>query len=137
GEVEPKRIPEMQVDVGLGGEVRFERAVDLDGMDVCDTLGEVAREDAAARADLEHDVVRPQLGEPADHAEDVLVDEEVLAERLLGRDAHSEKAVLAFASICAARSARSSSRAAASAATVWTTLAGSFGRPRVGCGARY
>ena len=31
----------------------------------------------------------------------------------------------------------SSPRAAASAATVWTTFAGSFGRPRSGCGARY
>ena len=38
--------------------------------------------DSTARpaADLEHDVVVGQLGEPFDHAEDVAVDEEVLAE---------------------------------------------------------
>ena len=80
-----------------------------------------------------------ELGEPADHAEQVLVDQEVLAELLLrGGPAHaSPKAALALASSCAASSAASSPRASASAATVWTTFAGSFGRPRLGCGARY
>ena len=63
--------------------MRLERAVDLDGVDERDALGEVAGEDAEARPDLEHDVVRVELGEAADHAEDVLVDEEVLAELLL------------------------------------------------------
>ena len=44
-----------------------------------------------------------ELGEPADHAEDVLVDEEVLAELASSaRDAHGRpKAAVAFASICA------------------------------------
>ena len=39
-------------------ELRLERAVELDGVDVAGAVGEVAREDAEAGADLEHDVVR-------------------------------------------------------------------------------
>ena len=58
-------------------------------MDVRDAVGEVRRQNAEAGPDLEHDVVRIELREPADHAEDVLVDEEVLAELLLrGGSAH-------------------------------------------------
>ena len=79
--------------------MRLERAVELDRVDVRDALGEVAREDAEAGADLEHDVVRAEVGETADHAEDVLVDEEVLAELLLRRDPHSPNAAVALASI--------------------------------------
>src|SRR5439155_22278412 len=78
------------------------------------------------------------LGEPPDHAEQVRVGEEVLAECLLRLDVHGRpNATRAFSSICAARSAGSSPRAAARAATAWTTFAGSFRRPRHGCGARY
>ena len=64
-------------------------AVELDGVDVRDALGEIARQHAEPGADLEHDVVGLELGEAADHAEDVLVDEEVLAELLLRRDVHA------------------------------------------------
>ena len=67
---------------GRRRQVRLERAVDLDGVDERDALGEVAGEDAEARADLEDDVGGLELGEAADHAEEVLVDEEVLAELL-------------------------------------------------------
>ena len=67
-------------------------------MDVAHAIGEVASEDAQARPDLEDDVVGVELGEATDDAEDVLVDEKVLAERLLGSDAHgSAKAAAAFA----------------------------------------
>ena len=90
-------------------------------------VGEVAREHADARPDLEHDVVGLQLGEPADHAEDVLVDEEVLPELLLRRDLTSPKhGASRCASICRPSSAASSPRASASAASVCTTYAGSF-----------
>ena len=51
-------------------------------MDEPDPVGEVRGEDAEAGANLEDDVVRLQVGETADHAEDVVVDEEVLAELL-------------------------------------------------------
>ena len=115
----------------------LERAVELDCVDVRHALGEVRGEDAEAGTDLEHDVVRPELGEPADHAEDVLVGQEVLAEPLLGADHARPNAAVAFASSCAASAMGSSPRASASTATVWTTLAGSFGRPRRGCGLRY
>ena len=70
-------------------ERRLERAVDLDGMDHRDAVGEVPREDAQARADLEDDVRAIERSEAADDPEDVLVDEEVLAEGLLGRDGHA------------------------------------------------
>src|SRR5262245_9979468 len=101
-----------------------------------DAVGEEAREDAEARPDLQNNVRRLELGEALDHAEDVLVDEEVLAELLLGTDAHSPKQRAAFASICSASSASSALRARARAATVYTTFAGSFGLPRLGSGAR-
>ena len=83
--------------------MRLERAVELDGVDVRDAVGEVAGQDAEAGPDLEHDVAGVELGEPADHAEDVLVDEEVLAELAsAGRDAVTGGRTrrLAFASIC-------------------------------------
>ena len=106
-------------------------------MDVADALREVAREHALPGADLEHDVVRPQLRQPVDHPEDVRVAQEVLAVLLLRPRAHgSEKHSAAFRSICRSSSAGSSPRACASAASVWTTFAGSFRFPRTGCGAR-
>ena len=114
-----------------------ERVVELDCVDVAGPVGQALREHAQAGPDLEHDVLRAELGEALDHAEDVLVDEEVLAELLLGTDAHGNpKAAAALASMRAASSPASSPRTSASAATVCTTCAGSFGRPRTGCGAR-
>src|SRR5207248_1147814 len=99
--------------------LRLERAVDLDGDDPGNVIGQVAREDAEAGPDLEHDVVGPQVGEPADHAEDVLVDQEVLAQLLLGGDAigahSSRKALVALASIRAASASVDSPRASARA----------------------
>src|SRR4029079_11841128 len=89
---------------------------------------------------LEHDVVAFELGEPADHAEDVLVDEEVLTERLPrcdGHDGESANAALAFASICRSRASTAVPRTSARTASVWRTLAGSLRLPRTGCGARY
>ena len=77
----------------------LETFVDLDRVHVGDPLGEKAGQDAEPRPDLEHDVGAVELGEPLDHAEDVLVDQEVLAERLPRRDAHSPKTASAFASI--------------------------------------
>src|SRR5207247_7383483 len=78
-----------------------------------------------------------ELRQATDHAEDVLVDEEVLPEAATSSPHGSSKAAVAFASICAASASNSSPRASASAATVWTTYAGSFVLPRTGCGARY
>src|SRR6266511_487047 len=133
GEVEPQRVAEAQLDVGAArealGQVGLERGIELDRVHVRDALGQVGGEDPETGADLEHHVARLELGQPADHAEDVLVDEEVLTELLLRRD-HRENAVAAFASIRAASSSASSLRASASAATISTTFAGSFGPPR-------
>ena len=86
-QVELERVAEDDVDVRArrrAGAARATRSIST-AWTWRDALGEVAREDAHARADLEHDVVRPELGEAADHAEDVRVDEEVLAELLLRR----------------------------------------------------
>ena len=98
-------------------------------------------EHAEPGADLEHDVVRVERREASDHVEDVPVDEEVLAERLLRRvtrvTASRPNARVALSSIAAPSVAGSSPRASASTASVCTTFAGSFRRPRTGCGARY
>ena len=136
GEVELERVAPVELDVRALGEcreVRRKRPVELDCVDVSGAVGEAAGEDAEAGPDLEHDVVAVELGQSLDHAEDVLVDEEVLAELLLRANAHGRRnAAAALASIRAASSAGSSPRTPASAATVWTTFAGSFGRPRTG-----
>ena len=84
------RLAELEGDVlRQVAEPARERAVDLDGVHAGDPVGEVAREHAEAGADLEHDVVGGELREAADHAEHVLVDEEVLAELLLRAHGHS------------------------------------------------
>src|ERR671935_234255 len=138
-----ERVRDMELDVRPVSEPLRERvrkrAVELDRVHARDAVGEIGGQDPEPRTDLEHDVLRRELREAADHAEDVLVDEEVLPELLLGeREPHeSEKAAAAFASSRAASSAGSSPRASASATTVWTTFAGSFGRPRRGWGLRY
>ena len=57
-----------------------ERAVDLDDVDVRAARGEVLAEHAEPAADLQHDVVGLERGGALDDAEDVRVDQEVLAE---------------------------------------------------------
>src|SRR5215218_3690115 len=139
-EVERERVAPVQVDVVAGeevGEVGLERPVDLDGVDVPRSVGESPREHAEPGPDLQHDVVRTELGESLDHGEDVRVGEEVLAELLLGAHAHGRrKAAAAFASIRAASASGWSPRASARTATVWRTFAGSLRQPRTACGAR-
>ena len=83
----------------MPAQARLERAVDLGGVNPGDAVGEVAGEYAQPRPDLQDDVGRVELGQSPDHAEDVLVDEEVLAELLLRDDGHSPNAALALASI--------------------------------------
>ncbi len=132
-QLDPERVAEDEVDVRRQLVQRgLEGAVDLDRVDAADALREVAREHSLPGADLEHDVVRAELCEPPDHLQDVAVDQEVLAVLLLHRPKHA----LALPSICRSSSSGSSPRARASAATVWTTFAGSFGLPRRGWGAR-
>ena len=106
----------------------LERTVELDGMDVRDAFREVTSEDSEARPDLEDDVIGLEIAHPSDDAEDVLVDEEVLAQSLLRRDAHgSRNAVAAFAWVCVASISIGSPRSSASVRSVCTTFAGSFG----------
>ena len=127
GEVELQRVAEVQLDVGAPRqtlfELRRERAVELDSMHPLDAPGQVSGENPEPGADLEHDVATPELGEPADHGEDVLVDEEVLAELFLRRDVHPgrSKHSAALPSMRCASSSGSSPRARASASTVCTT----------------
>ena len=142
-EVDAKRVTEVKLDVVPPreplGEVRLEGTVELDCVHTLDTLGEVAGQDAEAGADLEHDVVLLELREAPNHAEDVLVHQEVLAEISVRRDRKlhgSEKAAAAFAEMRSASSPASSPRAFASSATVRTMFAGSLGRPRRAWGAR-
>ena len=116
-QLEVERVAVGDLDVGAeASEHRLELAVDLDRAHARHALGEVAREHAVPRADLEDDVVGPQLGEPADHVEDVPVGQEVLAVFLL----HSPKHAVALRSTCSPSSPASSPRESASAATVCT-----------------
>src|SRR6185437_7629207 len=124
GEIELERVAKVQVDVRAAGEGfsqgSLERPVELDSVDVTGVVRQVRGEDTEARADLEHDVVWTELREAADHPEQVLVDEKVLAELLpCGSRAHGkENAAAALASRRATSSAGSSPRASASTAAV-------------------
>ena len=92
-------------------EVRFEPSVELDRVDVRAARREHPGQRAEARPDLEHDIGRVELGQACDDAEDVVVDEEMLAERLLrsaGRSRGREpEGRIAFRSICALERATS------------------------------
>ena len=82
GDVETERVAPVDVGVRDVREVRLEPPVDLDGVHVRDAFGEEARQHSESRADLQHNVVGPELGQALDHAQDVLVDEKVLAQVL-------------------------------------------------------
>src|SRR5205814_8858916 len=132
-------IAETQFDVRPArqpfDELRPEGGIELDRIDLGHAIREKCREDAEAGPDLEHDVVVGELRQTADHSEHVLVDQEMLPQPFLRPHRQgSRKAAVAFASICAARASGVAPRASASAATVWTTYAGSFVLPRTGCG---
>ena len=87
-EVEAHRIAPVDAHVGVRAgrvEQRVAQAlVDLDDMHVASPLGEVLREHAQAAPDLEDHIGGSELGGATDHAEDVRVDEEVLAELPVG-----------------------------------------------------
>src|SRR5207248_11331373 len=101
-----------------------------------DGLGQVARQDTEPGADLEHHVARVELRETADHAQDVRVDQKVLAQALARCDRHRPNTRVAFVWICVSRSPRLIPRRSASTSYVCRTNPGSFRRPRTACGAR-
>ena len=126
---------------------RFQPAVDLDDVQVGDPRRQVLGQDAEPAADLERDIVRPKLGRVADQPQDVVVDEEVLAELAVRPHveapqavdaalAHQPKTRAALRSTIASSSAYSTPRRPATSSAVWVTLAGSFGSPRSGTGVR-
>jgi hypothetical protein len=78
------RVVERAERVLEGG---HERAVELDDVDVGAPRREVLAEHPKATPDLEHDVGGIERRGALDDAEDVRVDEEVLAEVALGADA--------------------------------------------------
>ena len=100
-------------------------------MDVRDPVGEEGRQDPEARADLEDDVLRPQLCEALDHPEHVLGRPGSAGRGPSWESRESQaarpNAAIAFASIRASSASGSSPRAAASTASVWRTFMGSFG----------
>ena len=84
----PKRSSTFERPASRSGQLLLERRVELDRVHLCDPVCEIRGQHAEPGPDLEHDVVAVELGEAADHAEDVLVDQEVLAELLLRPNAH-------------------------------------------------
>src|SRR6266545_854953 len=141
-EVERERVAEAELDVAAAAQLFLEPGlqcqVDLDRMDARDSLGEVRGQHAEPGTDLEHDVVGAQLRETPDYAQNVGIDQKMLAELFVGSDPpqRGENAASALRSIWAPSSSGSSLRASARAATVYTTFAGSLGLPRRGWGAR-
>ncbi len=99
--------------------------------------GEAGGQRADAGSDLERDILRPQAGEALDHAQHVVVDQEVLpelairpqpelgeaGERDLARGVHfsNEKTRAAFASTCSPSSPASTPRISATARSVSST----------------
>src|SRR5204862_853169 len=102
-------------------------------------------------AHLEHDVALVELRHAPDHLEDVVVDQEVLAELAVGPDAelaqaakaalaertHQPNTRAALRSTTRSSSSYATPRSSATCSAVSTTFAGSFGFPRTGCGLRY
>ena len=68
------------------GQRWLERPVHLDHVQMLHPRREVLAQHAEAAAHLEHHVACVELGGAADHAEDVVVDEEVLPELAVGPD---------------------------------------------------
>ncbi len=100
-EVETEGVAEVELDVVPASEpfreVRLESAVELDRVHQTNALRQVVGQHSETWTDLEHDVLAVERGEPVDHAEDVLVDQEMLAEVAVrcDRELHgSEKATL-------------------------------------------
>ena len=77
------------------GEWRLERAVDLHYVQMGHARRQVLAQHAKPAADLEHDVGPVELGRAVDHAEDVVVDQKVLAELAVGPDAELAQAAQA------------------------------------------
>jgi hypothetical protein len=115
---------------------RLQAAVDLDRVHVRTAAGQARSQSAHAGADLERNVLRLQPRQPLDHAEQVVVDEEMLSELLVrtqaelgqarerdlaGRAHGSAKTRAAFASTCAANSPAVTPRIAATARSVSST----------------
>src|SRR5438067_818614 len=130
-----------------------ERAIDLHHVQVAHAGRQVLGQHPQPPADLERHVAGFQLRQATDHPEDVVVDQEVLAElairahaeatqtaqaRLarLGRRDHHPKTRAAVRSTAASSSAYEMPRRSATCSAVATTLEGSLGLPRTGWGDR-
>ena len=88
------------------GEDGLQAPVGFDDVEVVDAGREIGAQDPEAAADLEHDIVRGELREAADHAEQVVVDEEVLPELAVRADAEARKAFEACARLAHGRCGR-------------------------------
>ena len=110
---------------GLG-----ERRVYLDHVHMPGPGRQAFGENAQSAPDLDHHIVRRELGQALNHIEDVAVDEEVLTELADAPSAHHPNTLAALRSTAPSSSAYDAPRSAATARAVCTTLAGSFGLPR-------
>ena len=139
GEIELQRVAEVELDVRAGvAQVRLERRVELDRVHARDAVGEVARQHAEAGPDLEHDVVRRRARRAGRSRRGCSRRRGSAGRATSSASAHhSPKHSAALRSICARARADPRRAPAASAASVCMTYAGSFGLPRIGCGARY
>ena len=140
GRVEVDRVLEPHDDVVAAGERgaqrRLEAPVELDRVHERRRVGEHRRHHAEPGPDLDHDVVGLELGQAERDADEVVVDQEVLAEPrvrhdpelgeprqrdLAGRRHGSRNARAAFASTCSASASDVTPRRSATNASVSIT----------------
>ena len=137
-EVEPRARRRARPDVREVRQVREERVIDLDGVDERHARRQVPREHAEPGTDLQHDVGRRRAARrpitPRMFPSTRKCWPSSLRGLTLFRAGRSCGRVLFDPRL---ERSRLLPAGPASAARVWTTFAGSFCRPRTGCGARY
>ena len=91
----------------MGVEHRFELRIGLNGRNARRLLQKRKRERTNARANLEHALIARELGKLADALNHMVVDQEVLAQAMLGRKAKLLQQLPGGRGVCQRRSCHS------------------------------
>ena len=106
-----KRVAHDKAEVGIVGgmgvEHRFELGICFDRRDARRLLQQRKRERANARTNLEHALIARKLGKLANALDHMVVDQEVLAQAMLGRKAKLLQQLPCCRGVCQRRSCHS------------------------------
>ena len=106
-----ERIAHNKAEVGIVGsmgiEHRLELGIGLDRRDARSLLQQRKRQRAATRADLEHALIARKFSELTDTFDHMVVDQEVLAQAMLGRKAKLLQQLPCCRGVCQRRSCHS------------------------------